>query len=130
MLTARRIAFTTLAVPAVLALATGPASAHQCVNASKQNQAAGVQIVFDGETFTPVWISKGLQQRVDAGLVDLDSGEGFHGIIGIDFDGDAVADLGTYIVGRFGEIPPQAQQNGAECKGIVNIETFFACMEG
>lgn len=122
----RRLIGTALAVPVVLGMAAGPASAHECVNANKQ-QDAGVQILFD-ETFTPVWVSKGLQKRIDQGLVDMEEGEGFHGLMGIDFDGDLVADVSTYIVGPFGEIAHQAQTNGAECHGIVNIEAFFGCM--
>jgi hypothetical protein len=127
--TLRRSAIVGVAVPSVLALAAGTASAHQCVNASKQNQAAGVQIVFgDGED--PVWVSKGLQKRIDAGLVDMATGEGFHGLIGLDMDGDAVADLGIYIVGPTGEIPPEAQAGGNPCRGITDIGTYFAqCME-
>lgn len=116
-----------LGTTAVVALVAAPASAHECINISKQNQAAGVQIVF-GEGDAPVWISSGLQKRIDAGLVDLETGDGFHGLIGIDFDGDSVADVATYIVGPDGEIPLSAQNSGAPCNGVVNFEAFFACM--
>lgn len=112
-----------------LALAAGSASAHECVNISKQNQAAGVQIVF-GDGPDPVWISDGLQKRIDAGVVDLDTGEGFHGLIGIDFDGDGVTDAATFIVGPEGEISEKAQANGSPCHGIVNIEALFSCLGG
>ncbi|MBM0126409.1 hypothetical protein [Pimelobacter simplex] len=118
-----------LGTTAVAALVAAPASAHECVNISKQNQAAGVQIVF-GEGDAPVWISNGLQKRIDAGLVDLETGDGFHGLIGFDFDGDSVADVATYIVGPGGEIPPEAQDNGAPCNGVVNFEAYFDCMAG
>lgn len=119
-----------LGTTAGLVLVTsGVGSAHECINISKKNQAAGVQIVF-GEGDAPVWVSAGLQKRIDAGLVDLESGEGFHGLIGFDFDGDSVADVATYIVGPGGEIPKQAQDNGAPCAGVVNFEALFACMPG
>jgi len=124
MTVARRIA-TLLAVPAVVALAAGPATAHECYNASKKDQAAGVQIIFGGEEFTPLWISDGLQKRIDQGLVDLETGEGFHGLIGVDFEGDGTVDFSTWIVGPDDEIPLQAQQNGAPCSGVVNVEEFF-----
>jgi hypothetical protein len=115
-----------IALPTTLVLAAGPAFAHQCVNASKKNQAAGVQIVF-GDGDDPLWVSRGLQRRIDKGLVDLDTGEGFHGLLGIDVTGDGVVDFATYIVGPESEIPVPAQMNGADCKGIVNVEQFFAC---
>ncbi|HWJ11282.1 MAG TPA: hypothetical protein VNS46_18015 [Nocardioides sp.] len=119
-----------LGTTAGLVLVTsGVASAHECVNISKKNQAAGVQIVF-GDGDAPVWVSAGLQRRIDAGLVDLETGEGFHGLIGIDFDGDSVADVATYIVGPDGEIPSQAQDRGAPCAGVVDFEALFACMAG
>ena len=118
------------AAVALSLFAAGTASAHECVNISKKNQAAGVQITFDAETDEVVWISSGLQKRVNAGLVDLDSGEGFHGLIGIDFDGDSVADIATWIVGKDGEVPVVAQQNGAPCNGVVDFEAYFACMGG
>lgn len=66
----------------------------------------------------------------DAGAVDLEAGEGFHGLIRFDFDGDNVADVATYIVGPDGEIPRQAKDNGAPCAGVVNFEALFACMPG
>lgn len=118
-----------LGAAGLVVASAGIASAHECINISKKNQAAGVQIVF-GEGDAPVWVSSGLQKRIDAGLVDLETGDGFHGLIGIDFDGDNVADVATYIVGPDGEIPPNAQQNGAPCAGVVNFEALFACMEG
>ena len=35
--------------------------------------------------------------------------------MGLDFDGDAVADVSTYIVGPGDEIPVNAQSNGDPC---------------
>ena len=61
--------------------------------------------------------------------MDPDTGEGFHGLVGFDIDGDNVADLATYIVGPNGEIPQNAQDNGATCQGIINIGVWFEeCM--
>jgi len=108
---------------AVIAVAT-PALAHECVNASKQNQAAGVQIVIDANTGAIVWTTPGLANRLDHGLVSPD-GVGFHGLVGLDFNGDGVTDVATYIVGPDDEIPPNAQANGDPCHGITNIGTFF-----
>lgn len=128
--TIRRIVTTTVAVPAIFALTIGTASAHQCMNASKKNQGAGVQLVLNdaGEI---VWASKGLQNRVAQGIIDPQTGEGFSGLVGFDMDGDGDADLATWIVGPGGEIPHQAQDNGATCKGVINIGTWFQeCQAG
>jgi len=35
----------------------------------------------------------------------------------------------TWIVGKYGEIPMKAQEAGAECHGVINMEAYFACME-
>ena len=72
-----------------------------------------------------MWVSKGLQGRIDRGLVDPATGEGFSGLIGFDVDGDGAADFATFIVGPNDEIPLQAQMNGATCKGIVNIGVWL-----
>lgn len=122
---ATRTAVTTAAAAAALLVAAPAAMAHQCVNASKPPQ-AGAQIVFDAATDDIVYVTPGLQKRIDRGQIDLETGEGFHGIIGVDFDGDGVADFSTYIVGPESQIPLTAQFNGPDCKGIVNVETFFA----
>ena len=118
-----RLAGGFVAVSGVFAMTIAPASAHECGNASKPVM-AGVQIVFGDNG--PVWISPGLQGRIDRGLVNLDTGEGFSGLIGIDVDGDAVADFSTYIVGPNDEIPLNAQNNGSPCHGVVHLEDFFA----
>ncbi|TNM49543.1 hypothetical protein FHP29_01445 [Nocardioides albidus] len=125
-----RPAAAVLGAAAIVLVGAGAASAHECINISKQNQAAGVQIVFSGDDFSPIWISSGLQKRIDAGLVDLDTGDGFRGLIGIDFDGDSVVDVSSFIVGPDGEIPPKAQHSGAPCNGVVNIQAYFTCMDG
>jgi len=120
----RRFLVGSVAAVAAVGLSGGAALAHECVNASKQNQAAGVQITF-GMDDSVVYISHGLQSRIDRGLVDLETGEGFHGLIGFDMDGDGVADLSTWIVGPEGEIPMQAQMNGPACRGVTNIGVYF-----
>ena len=116
----------TVVVTTVVALAAvaGPAAAHQCVNASK-NGGAGAQVVinFDDEI---VYMTKGMERRIARGLVDLETGEGFHGLLGFDIDGDGRADLATYIVGPNGEIPQKAQYNGPACKGVTDIGTWFS----
>ena len=126
----RIIASAVAAVALSLVLATS-ALAMDCVNASK-NQAAGVLAVLDFNTFMPVWISDGLQQRIDHGVIDPVTGAGLHGLIGIDLDGDAVADVSTWVgVGPDGtEIPTNAQENGPACRGLTNLFVYLTtCVE-
>jgi hypothetical protein len=101
------------------------ALATNCVNASKHEQADGAQLVLDATGI--IWATPGIQHRIDLGLIDTDTGEGFHGIVGFDFDGDGVADFSTWFgVGPDGdEIPENAQLNGPACRGITDIETYF-----
>ena len=115
----RKITVFGATVVVALGLAAGVASAHECTNASKP-PGAGVQVIIDANTDQLVWASHGLTKRFENGLIGPD-GEGFHGLVGIDFDGDGVADATTYIVTPNGEIPTQAQQNGSPTHGIVNI---------
>jgi hypothetical protein len=122
--TIHRLALSSVAVTAALLTAAGPTWAHECVNADK-NAAAGVQVVIDANTGALVWISDGLQQRIEQGLVDPDTGEGFSGLIGFDVNGDGVTDVSTFIVGPNMEIPEEAQFNGPACHGITNVEVFF-----
>jgi hypothetical protein len=124
MTTIRRLASVAVVTPALLVLAAGPSIAHECMNASKKNVAAGVQVVINDQDEI-VWLTNGLQHRIDQGLVDPDTGEGFSGLVGFDLDGDGAADIATYIVGPNGELPDPAQQNGATCQGIVNIDVWF-----
>jgi hypothetical protein len=118
---------------AALVTSAGGALAHECVNASKSmhNPGAGVQVLIDAssEDGGVIWVSAGVQKRSDQGLIDLSSGAGFHGLIGLDFDGDGAADVSTYIVGPEDEVPVEAQQNGAPCRGVVNIGDYFGCLE-
>lgn len=118
-MTGRKIAvFGTTVVVAVM-LGSGIAGAHQCTNASKP-PGAGAQVVIDGNTDEVVYATKGLLNRFERGLIGPD-GEGYHGLVGVDLDGDAKADMMTYIVTPTGEIPTKAQQNGSPDHGIVNL---------
>jgi hypothetical protein len=118
----RRIT-TVAAATAALSLMAGPALAHFCVNASKP-PLAGAQIVFD-EGDEVLHITNGLAKRLEKGLVDPETGAGFHGIIGfVDDDGNAGH---TYIVTPDGEIPSVAQENGPACRGITNFRRLADC---
>ncbi len=116
-----------LGTAASLALATS-ALATDCVNASKVDQSAGVQVVIDGTTGEIEWMTPGLAERIDRGVLNPDAEDsGFHGLIGFDFDGDGVVDVSTWIgVGPDGtEIPEVAQFNGPADKGLTNICLFL-----
>jgi hypothetical protein len=123
MITRRRIGAIMGGVLASL-LVVSSAMAHQCINPSKANQAAGVQLVI-GMDGSIVYITRGLATRIEQGLIDFETGEGFHGLIGFDDDGDGVADGATYIVGPDGEIPLEAQLRGAACRGITNVNLYL-----
>ena len=106
------------------------ALATECVNASKQ-PAAGAQAIVNVVTGEVEVITEGLQRRIDQGLVDPETGEGFHGLIGFDFNGDGTAEVTTWIVGPEDEIPELAQSNGPACHGVTNIGVFFSeCVGG
>ena len=124
----RRLTVGAVAAAATVVLTAGPGLAHECTNLDK-NPGAGAQLVF-GPTGDVVYISKGLQNRVDQGIVDFETGEGFSGLIGFDEDGDGVADAFTWIVGKDGEIPQQAQWNGSMCHGVINMSVVEACLAG
>lgn len=113
-------------------MVTSNALAFHCVNASKE-PGAGAQIVLNLATGELVWTTTGLASRFDQGLVDPATGEGFHGLLGFDFEGDGTVDATTWIgVGPDGtEIPSQAQINGPACRGVTNFETLFTeCLGG
>jgi hypothetical protein len=121
--TIRRLSLGVVTLMALVVLTAGPVLAGACTNADKP-PAAGVQVTVSFVT-GHVIVSDGLQQRIDQGVVDPNTFEGFYGLAGFDVTGDDVADLTTYIVGPEFEIPDEAQLNGAECHGIVSIEAFF-----
>lgn len=127
----RPIAATILGVVTSLAIATS-ALGHECINASKSDQSAGAQVIVDGTTGEVVWTTTGLAHRLEQGLIGPD-GEGFHGLVGFDFDGDGVVDASTwYGVGPDGdEIPEGAELNGPACRGLTNLGIYFTeCLGG
>lgn len=117
-----RLGLAGIAAVSSVALAATPALAHECVNASKPAD-AGIQILL-GPTGI-AWTTAGVATRIDQGLIDPDTGEGFHGLVGFDFDGDGGVDFQTYIVGPDDEIPLPAQFNGPSCRGITNVAVYF-----
>lgn len=111
-----------IAATAMLAF-TGTASAFHCTNVSKdaKNPGAGAQVVIDANTDEIVSASRGVQKRVEKGLIDPDSGEGYHGLVGLDFDGDGQADRSTYIVTPNSVLPDTAIENGTPDHGINSL---------
>ena len=124
----RRTLMGAVATAGLIVVTAGAGLAHECTNLDK-NPAAGTQLVF-GPTGEVEYISTGLQNRVNRGIVDFETGEGFSGLIGFDEDGDGVADGFTWIVGPAGEIPQQAQWNGSVCHGVVNMAVVESCLAG
>lgn len=122
----RPITATILALVASLAIASS-VLAGDCVNPDKQ-PGAGAQVLLDVNTLETTILTEGLQRRIDLGLIDVETGEGFHGLVGLDFDSDGTADLTTWFVGPDGEIPQIAQDRGAECHGVINIGAYFFCV--
>lgn len=121
----RRSIFVSITALLISVLIAAPALAHQCTNASKSDPAAGAQIVF-GPDEQPIFITKGLLNRIEQGLVDAETGEGFHGIIAFDFDGDGEADASTWFgVGPDGQIPLEAQFAGPACRGLTNVGVYL-----
>jgi hypothetical protein len=120
-----------LGVAASLVFASS-ALAGDCVNASKV-PSAGAQVVIDIQTGEAVFVSDAVQKRIDRGLIDFDTGAGFHGLLGFDFTGDGEADLTTWFgIGPDGtEIPQVAQFSGPACRGVTNIEIYLTqCLGG
>ncbi|MBC9822151.1 hypothetical protein [Terrabacter sp. MAHUQ-38] len=112
-----------LAAASAIVLAAGPSLATECVNASKPSQ-AGIQVLLGPSGIE--WSTAGVATRISQGLIDPDTGAGFHGLIGFDFDGDGTVDFQTFVVGRDDEIPELAQFNGPSCHGITNVAIYFA----
>ena len=126
----RPITATVLGLVASLAIASS-ALATDCTNASKP-ASAGIQVIIDANTGAILWLSTGLTQRLEQGVVGPD-GSGLHGLIGLDFTGDGVVDVSTWFgVGPDGsEIAEPALLNGPACRGVTNIGLYFAeCLGG
>jgi hypothetical protein len=112
----------TLAVAITSMAAAAPAAmAFDCGNASKP-VGAGEKAVVSADGSID-WISKSWQEQLAHGKT-VDQLHG--GYLGIDVNNDGTADVDTYADPR-GEIPQQAQQNGAECHGVTSIEAAYAC---
>ncbi len=120
----RRFLAVVAGVVASIALSS-VALANECVNASKQPE-AGAQAIINFVTGEVQVVTEGLQRRIDQGLVDPATGEGFHGLFGFDFNGDGIVDATSYIVGPDDHIPELAQVNGPACHGVTNIGVFFS----
>jgi hypothetical protein len=124
----RRSAAVAVATVTMLTVGAGSALAHECVNPDKQ-AGAGAQVIIDAnnEDALPTFANPGIEQRFMSGVTTEDT---FRGLIGIDLDSDGTADLTTWIVGKYGEIPLTAQMSGAECHGVINMGTYFeVCMQ-
>jgi hypothetical protein len=108
----------------------GTAFADHCTNPQRDGHdpSKGVQVILDvsGPEPSIEWANPGVLNRVDNGIIDPESGEGFHGLIGFDFDGDELVDVMTYQVGPEGDaLPETAIENGSPDHGIVDIGTLF-----
>ena len=116
---------------AALLVFSSAALGFEFTNASKSDPSAGAQILF-GPAGEILSISNGLANRIERGVVDAETGEGFHGLVAIDVDGDGAADFSTWInVGPNGEIPLHAQLNGPACRGLTNLFVYMAeCLGG
>jgi len=126
----RRILATIGGVLASLLLASS-VMAHECTNASKSSPAAGAQVVI-GVNGEILFATSGVLARIEQGLIDPVTGDGYRGIIAFDIDGDGVADASTWFgVGPDGEIPLVAQFKGPACKGLTNIGIYLTqCVGG
>ena len=122
----RPITATIFGVAASLIIASS-ALAFDCVNASKPDQSAGVLAIIDGNTGAVLWLSEGLEQRLEQGLIGED-GSGLYGLLGFDYTGDGIVDVSTWLgVGPDGtEIAEPALLNGPACRGITEIGVYFS----
>jgi hypothetical protein len=123
----RPVVASLLGVIASVAIASS-ALAMDCTNVSKSDPIDGAQVLIDGNTGDVLWISNGLAERLERGVVDPSSGEGLHGIIAIDYTTDGIADVSTWFgVGPEGaEIAEPALLNGPTCRGLTSLELYFS----
>jgi hypothetical protein len=119
----RGILSTALGVLATLVF-TSTVLGFECSNVSKSDPTAGAQVVI-GPAGEILFVTPGLASRIERGMVDPETGEGFHGQVALDIDGDGVADFSIFMVGPSGEIPLQAQLNGPACRGLTNLGLYF-----
>jgi hypothetical protein len=106
----------------------GTAFADHCTNIQKDihNPANGVEVIINGTDGSIEWANAGVVNRIDQGLIDPATGEGFRGLVGLDLDGDGTVDVMTYMVGPDGDaLPDTAIDNGSPDHGIVNIGTVL-----
>jgi hypothetical protein len=118
-----RLGLAGVAAASAVVLTAGPSIATDCVNASKL-QAAGIQVLLGPSGIE--WSTPGVARRISQGLINPDTGEGFHGLVGFDFDGNGTLDFQTFIVTPDNEIPELAQFNGPSCHGITNVSIYFS----
>jgi hypothetical protein len=114
------VGITTLATVAM----TGTALADHCTNISKDahNPAGGAQVTVNTTTGAIESAKPGVLNRINNGLIDPNTGAGLHGQVGLDFDGDGVADVTTFFVGPDGDaLPDTAIMNGSPDHGIVSL---------
>ena len=125
LMSSRRRRFTAILTGALASLLiASTALGFECTNLSKSDPMAGAQVLI-GPSGEILWTTNGLANRLERGLVGPD-GDGFHGIVALDLDGDDVADVSTYIgVGPDGEIPIEAQLRGPACRGMSNLGIYF-----
>jgi hypothetical protein len=105
----------------------GTAFADHCTNIQRDlhDPSKGVQVVINSTDGSIESANAGVVNRVGRGLIDPATGEGFHGNVGLDFDGDGTVDAVTYIVGPEGDaLPGTAIDNGSPDHGIVDISTL------
>src|SRR5947199_265804 len=71
------------------------------------------------------WANAGVIARVNRGVIDPVTHAGFHGLVGLDFDGNGTVDAMTYIVGPEGDaLPDGAVLNGSPNHGIVALDSL------
>src|SRR5262245_26152498 len=107
----------------------GTAWAGHCTNIQKDQHdpSKGVQVIINDTDGSIEWANAGVQNKVASGKINPDTGEGFHGHVGIDFDGDGKVDVVTYIVSPRGALPDTAINNGSPDHGIVDICAVIDC---